>query len=613
MSSKSGMSKALKEAQITARIRHPNVITVHDVDVDNGLIYMELVDGPSLEPYLEIGMPSWPEFRTVTEGILAGLAEAHRQGVIHGDISPRNVLLTQSGIPKLVDFGLARHGEYSSSSVGLTPGYASPEHVLAKKLTPQSDVFSAGELLYQLATGRHPFEWENHYAYSYAIVNEAPAEPRFTFDPAPAFLGTFLLRALASDQGHRYPSAIEMERAFQAGYQKSSGAPAISSVLAPSQSAKALRHYNRGIEYYQGTTKQEMDWAEEEFRAALQCDSKFALAYAGLADVAIFRYMSYFDRSTAALSKAEHYCRQALDLDPDRPQNHRSLGRIHMMRRQFDDARQCFSYAIKLDPDYMAAHIALAWCEVESQDMQAAENAALAARAIEEDDLEVTLLLARICYYQKDYDRSIAMAREAIAINRKSGRAYYDLAMAQRALGDFDQARRNFHSSSEFHGDPNTLIDLGVLELLEASYDEARQVLTEAAQDDAFAFLALYYLGLTHHQARNKTEATAAFTRSQSLSEQLTKRDPLDPYPRVVGAMAAAALGDHDRTRALIALAQDLDARDGLVAFYRACALSWFVPENVVQAAIKDASALPRSPSSIEISLDPHFQPRASS
>ena len=217
MSSKSGMSKALKEAQITAKISHPNVVTIHDVDENHGLIFMELVDGPPITQYLDTGMRSWRDYRLLAEGILAGMAEAHRQGVIHGDISPRNVLLTQSGTPKLVDFGLARHGDYSSSSVGLTPGYASPEHVLAKKLSSQSDVFSLGELLYQLATGRHPFEWENHYSYSYAIVNEKPAEPRFVFTDAPSFLATFLMRALASEQGHRYLSAVEMERAFQAG------------------------------------------------------------------------------------------------------------------------------------------------------------------------------------------------------------------------------------------------------------------------------------------------------------------------------------------------------------------------------------------------------------
>ncbi|MBD3298779.1 MAG: protein kinase [candidate division Zixibacteria bacterium] len=607
MSSASGKSKALKEAQITARIHHTNVVTIHDVDEVNGFIFMELVDGPSFSSRLELGLTSWREYRGIAEGVLAGLAAAHRQGVIHGDMSPRNILLTPDGIPKLVDFGLARHGDFSCSSIGLTPGYASPEHVLNKRLTFQSDVFSTGALLYQLATGQHPYEWENHFAYSYAILNDHPREPRIGFSDAPPFLVQFLLRALSTEQAHRYTSGTEMEQAFRTGYSRDRADVSHSSSAAVSQSARAWRHYHRGQEYYHGSTRQEMDWAEDEFRAALRCDPSFSLAYAGLADVAVFRYMSYFDRSLVALSKAEHYCQQALERDPSRPQHYRSLGRIFMMRREFDEARQNYSKAIELDPDYMAAHIALAWCGVESQDMVAAEHAAMAARAIDADNLEAALLLARIYYYQKDYDRSIAIANEAIKLKRNSGRAHYDLAMAQRALGEFDNARQSFRMSLNYQGDPNTLNDLGVLELSEKDYNAAADAFALASQDEAFAFLGLYYLGFTYYLAQKTTSAQDTFRQSLEQSQQLSKRDPIDPYPRIVGAMATAALGDADRARTLMAMSVELDPNDGLVAYYGACALSWIARPDEVESALQPALTLPRSPSRIEASLDPHF------
>jgi len=607
MSSKTGVSKALKEAQIAAKLRHPNVAGVYDVDEQNGFIFMELVDGPPLTDFMDVGMQTWEEYRAIACGIVAGLAEAHRQGIVHGDISPRNILLTKTFVPKLVDFGLARHADYSSSTIGVTPGFASPEHVLNKKLTPQSDVFSVGAVLYQLATAKPPFEWQNYYAYSYAILSERAAEPVFAFPDAPAFLAPMLLRALATQPGYRFASAADMERCFLTTPDSGAGTAPI---LPTMPAGKVLQHYNRGVQYYGGTSKQEMDWAEKELRAALEGDPRFALAYAGLADVAIFRYMSYFDRSMAALAKAEMYCRQALELDPERNETHRALGRIHMERREFSEARICFERAIELDPKYTAAHLSLGWCAVGAHDLDEAERAALAARALNEDDVETALLLTRIWYYRKNYERSAAAATEAIDIDRKCGRAYYDLAMAQRALGRLTQARESLQQSLQFQGDPNTRIDLGLLELFEGNHAAAAQAFAAACQDQTFSFLSCYYMGLTQHLQGDSEGARRAFEKSLEESGLLAKRDPVDPYPRAIEAMAAAALGNGARARTLVAMARELDPKDGLVAFYGACALSWISPDTEARALLDEALKLPRSPSEIEVFLDPHFANR---
>lgn len=612
MSSRDGISKALKEAQITAQLKHPNVVTIHDVDEDNGFIFMELVSGPPLTDVLRGGIRSRTQFEAIAGGILAGLAAAHHQRIIHADISPRNILLTESLIPKLVDFGLARHGDFSSSSIGMTPGFASPEHVLNKKLTTQSDVFSIGAVLYLLATGTHPFEWENHYAYSYAILNEKPAEPRFQFNGAPSSLATLLLRALATEPGKRYKSAVEMARAFTApSSQPRLTTDGQSRAISVSQSAKALRHYSRGLEYYQGTSRQEMDWAEAEFRSALECDPKFALAYAGLADVTIFRYMSYFEHSEASLARAEHYCKLALGLDPEQPQIYRALGRVCMERREFDRAREHFAHAIDLDPDYMAAHMSLAWCAVGAQDMKEAERAASVALAIDNEDMETILLLSRVYYYQKEYDRSINMANDAIRINRKSGRAYYDLAMAHRALGDFEKARRNFGLSIEYHGDPNAPIDLGILALLERDFDRAEEAFVRASEDDTFAFLSQYYLGFVRFLQGQAGQSAGHFRQSLRLCEELAKRDSREPYPKAIAAMALAAISEFDRSREQLSSARQIDPDDGLLAYYAACARSWMDDATEVRELLDEAQRLPRSPSPIEVSLDPHFAGRS--
>lgn len=605
LSSSSGMSRSLREGRLAARLRHNNVVTIHDVDEVKGFIFMEYVDGPSLSEVVRDGIGTATEFLDIASGVLAGLAEAHTNGIIHGDISSRNILFTKARVPKLVDFGFAQHVEFSSASVGMTPGYASPEHIQNKRITFQSDVFSVGAALYQLATGESPFDWESFAAYAYAILNENPKDPVFRFLNPPSFLAAFLLRALAREQRDRYPSAIEMLQALRARDQETVKVPVSRDRTLPF--GRALRHYHRGLEYYRGTSRQEMDWAEHESRKALEHDKKLALAYTGLADVSIFRYMSYFERSMVTLARAEHYCQQALEADPNPPQSHRSLGRVHMMRREFDQARECFRRALVLDPDYMAAHLSLGWCEVDAHDLKAAEEAARIASAIDSEDIEVKLLLARIHYYAKEYDRSMGTAGEAIQLDRRFGRAYYELAMAERALGQFDGARENFRRSIEFQGDPNAHTDLGLLELLVGNSEAAGDAFMRAAHDETFAFLALYYLGVSHQLSGRSSEARSSFERSLALTDQLNKTDPLDPYGRVIGAMSAAALGLTERAQGLRAMARELDPKDGLVGFYDLCAASWLMRKAPGADEIRTVLAMPRSPSQIELTLDPHF------
>lgn len=598
------LPRVLREAQIVAKAKHPNIAMVHDVDPEHGFILMELIDGGPLKKLLDEEERSWTEFRRLAEGILSGLAAAHAAGIIHSDLSPANILLTGDGTPKLVDFGLARHVDFSFTSIGATPGYASPEHIRGKEPTFQSDVFCAGQILFQLATGYHPFEFNSFESYQYAILNERPREVHFLFEPPSHRLEQLLLKATAREQKHRYPSATEMLRAFQLTTQ--SGSEQVESELT-TPGRRAWKHYERGLEYYSGTSRQDMDWAEEEFRKAIQIASDFALAYVGLADVTTFRYMSYFDRSVVALAKAEHYCRQALDFDSNTAKAYRSLGRIYMERHEFAVATEQFKRATTLDPDFLEAYVSLGWCHVAAHELTEAEESAKAARAIAEDELEPLILLARIYYYQKEYERSIAAATDASSLNRRSGRAYYDLAMAHRALGGLKEARENFKLSSEFHGDPNTPIDWGILEIMDGRAKHALSLLQPASGDPTFGFLASYYLGLAHQLESDPTAAQTAFEQSVVLSSELARQNPTDPYPKVVSATAHGALGNREQALANALIARELDPKDGLVCFYAACARSWS-DKNEAATILNQALTLPRSPSRIEADLDPHFR-----
>jgi tetratricopeptide (TPR) repeat protein len=599
------IEKILKEARLPAQIHHPNVVTVHDVDEEHGFVFMELVDGPLLSDIVSEGVNSWVEFRDLASGMIAGLAEAHRRGIVHGDLSPKNILLTPNKHPKLVDFGFAHRLDQSMSRVGVTPGYASPEHILMRPITPQSDVFSLGVILYRLATGNHPFGWDGKSleGYSMAVITGDVLPPEILFPIPSGDVERLLQRALHRERGARYPTAVEMERAFQNASRRE---PRKEDLTTTSAFRRSSRHYQRGMTFYQGTTVQEMDWAEEEFNKALTEDPRLTLALVGLADVAIFRHMSCFDRSPVGLAKAEHYCHKTLEIDPSCAQAYRSLGRIYMTRREYAAAEDNLQKAIRLNPDYLAAHISLAWTFIEAHELDKAELAATSARVLAEDEFEVMMTFTRIYNDKKEYERSLASAQEAVSIHRMSGRGYHDLAMAQRAVGRFADARKSFRLSLEYHGDPNSRVDLGLTELLEGNFEEARSHFASATSE-TFGFLASYYLGLTEHHLDDHQAAETAFRQSLDASDLLSKTDPGNPLSRALGAMAAAGLGDARRSSALALMARELDPKDGMIAFYAACAATWFDTAEASER-LKEALGLPYSPSQIEAEFNPHFR-----
>lgn len=217
-STKPDMSqRLLDEARIVAKIRHPNVVTVHDVDVNNGLIVMDFVDGQDLYEKCRTGISTWDEFRAITEDILAGLAAAHSVEVVHGDISPGNVIIERSGVSKIVDFGYAQHIDFDDTRHVGTIGYAAPERVNRRDRSPRSDVYSIGALLYHLATGELPLNFKSGSVDSYKSVvsQQTPKRPRFKFATQPPELESFLMKALSAEPKNRFESAVDMKEAFE--------------------------------------------------------------------------------------------------------------------------------------------------------------------------------------------------------------------------------------------------------------------------------------------------------------------------------------------------------------------------------------------------------------
>jgi eukaryotic-like serine/threonine-protein kinase len=210
-----------REAQAAAGLQHPNVVGVFDRGAFDGtyFIAMEYVDGPSLKDLVKGGMAP-KDAIDFTRQILNAARFAHRKGIVHRDLKPQNVLIDAEGRARVADFGIARAGENSditaTGSVMGTAQYISPEQAQGKDTTPRSDIYSIGVVLYEMVTGRVPFEGESAVAVALKQVSEAPRRPSAINPNVPPALDAVVMRALAKDPEARFKDADAFLRALDA-------------------------------------------------------------------------------------------------------------------------------------------------------------------------------------------------------------------------------------------------------------------------------------------------------------------------------------------------------------------------------------------------------------
>ncbi|MER6344898.1 protein kinase domain-containing protein [Streptomyces sp. NPDC001595] len=216
-----------REAQAVAKLTHTNIVSVFDTgedDVDGmttPYIVMEYVEGRPLGSVLEEdirqagAMPADRALK-VTADVLAALEISHEMGLVHRDIKPGNVMVTKRNVIKVMDFGIARamqSGVTSMTQTGMvvgTPQYLSPEQALGRGVDARSDLYSVGIMLFQLVTGRLPFEADSPLAIAYAHVQEEPVAPSSINRSLPPAVDALVARALKKNPNERFPTAESM-------------------------------------------------------------------------------------------------------------------------------------------------------------------------------------------------------------------------------------------------------------------------------------------------------------------------------------------------------------------------------------------------------------------
>lgn len=205
------------EAQAVARLSHPNIVGIYDVGEENGIHYivMEYIEGRNLKEVIhEKGALPVNEAVNIAKQICDALSHAHENGIIHRDIKPHNILLANNGRVKVTDFGIARAVTASTiTQHGTILGsvhYISPEQAKGQPATAQSDLYSAGVVLYEMLTGKVPFEADTPVSVALKHIQEKPAIPSTVNPQVTPELDKVILRAMEKDPGLRYQTAKSM-------------------------------------------------------------------------------------------------------------------------------------------------------------------------------------------------------------------------------------------------------------------------------------------------------------------------------------------------------------------------------------------------------------------
>ena len=207
------------EAQSAARLTHPNIVSVYDVGQEYNVYYivMELIQGKTLKEIIdEDGSLSWKWSVNIATQIASALEMAHRNHIVHRDIKPHNIMITEEGVAKVTDFGIAKAVSNSTiTAFGTTLGsvhYFSPEHARGGYTDAKSDLYSLGVVMYEMVTGKVPFDADTPVSVALKHMQEEPVEPIKVKRDIPFAVNQIIMKALKKDPNERYQNATEIIR-----------------------------------------------------------------------------------------------------------------------------------------------------------------------------------------------------------------------------------------------------------------------------------------------------------------------------------------------------------------------------------------------------------------
>ena len=546
-----------REAKVVASINHPNIVTIYSVEEADGLQFltMELVEGEDLEVSLPAEGFPLPKTFEIAIPLADALVAAHEKGIVHRDLKPANVMVTGDGRVKVLDFGLAKLGLESPVPLGdhdetaLAPTsstltgdgtimgtapYMAPEQLEGLPVDHRADIFSFGVLLYEMASGRRPFEGTSSIAMASSILRDTPRPISEIKQNLPRHFGRIIDTCLEKSPEQRFQSAKDLRNALQSLRRETESglSSEIHSELAaqaepaiPESSRRSMKGVAIGAAVVialiaafflmrssglldGGTTGPSQPQMSSEARLLLEQSRKYSQDGATL----------------AKLELAEQTLRRAFALEPNNPFLQAELAHLlAIMQEEYpqserrDEALELADKALAANPALAHAWLAKGELSMLEGDGEAAAEAAQQATAVDPSNVRGQVLLGQALLEQGRREEGLEALRQALELEGGAITAGYALGTALLRLGELDEAALEFKRVLDYApGNVSTMNNLANVYLYSGRYLEAVPLYTRALdlQPDE---IAATNLGTAYYYLDQMEESLAAYLKADEL------------------------------------------------------------------------------------------------
>ena len=558
-----------REARAASRLDHPNVGVVYEIgDTDDGALFIAMAryPGGTLRDRLGDGALDVPEARHVAVGLAKGLAAAHRAGVVHRDVKPANIVVTDDGLTKVIDFGIAKLADADpltqAEAVTGSAHYMAPEQAQAGDVDARADVWAIGVVLYEMLAGRRPFDGAYSAAVLYQVTHETPPPLSDLRPGVPDELAAVVARCLQKDPGARYADAGEVADALSAGtglylsptrharwrpWALASGLAAFLTAavaLAWGQEERATEElYEKGrLELREYLSASHIESAAAYFRRVLAQDSLHAPAWAGLSESEF--YAGRLADDTTRIDSARYYASQATRLAPRRPEGYVAAGLMSRWTKEPRTAVDLFQLAIHLDSTHAGAWRGLGTAYLDIDEPAAAERAFHAAIRHAPGDWGGFNELGHAHYYRGDYAEAEAQWRRAVELSGGNVDSRSHLAAALHELGEVEKAEPLFRQLVSEEPSSYFYTNLGTSLFHQRRFAEAAAQYERALEFDPNDSWVLGFLATTYSQLPRRAAQARALHESASAAIRASPGWSDDDGLTATLASHQAALGE---------------------------------------------------------------------